>query len=168
MTVPFEFVHDHLVVVPVTVAGRPARFALDTGAGIDVLSPRLAEGLGLAPRGRFTGRRMTGEELKGRHFMQEYGGTDKPWEFKPLKRDEVLASLKQARERVDEVLSWPANALAEPTEAVEKAHAERIKALRDAGEDTSEQEAAGPPTSEAPARDALPANDMAPLVVHDQ
>ena len=62
--VEFQILAGALIVVPVELAnGVKARFALDTGAGIDVVSKRLANELSLPEEGTFTGKRMTGEEI---------------------------------------------------------------------------------------------------------
>ena len=62
--VEFQILAGALIVVPVELAnGMKARFALDTGAGLDVISKRLANELALTCEGTFTGKRMTGEEI---------------------------------------------------------------------------------------------------------
>ncbi len=63
MATPLEIVGNQLILLEAEVAGRAARMALDTGAGIDLLSASLARELGLAATGAFTGERMTGEEI---------------------------------------------------------------------------------------------------------
>jgi predicted aspartyl protease len=50
--VPLVFVSAGVPVVDALVNGRPARFLLDTGASVCILSPRLAQSLRLAPSGR--------------------------------------------------------------------------------------------------------------------
>jgi len=63
-TVRFDRV-GHLVRLPVTVGRTPCRFLLDTGIGVNVVSPGLAEQLGLQPTGdSFSGRRMSGQEVR--------------------------------------------------------------------------------------------------------
>jgi hypothetical protein len=60
---PFERIH-HLVTVPVLVGGREARFVLDTGIGLTLLSERLRAAIGCRTDGStFTGRRMSGQEI---------------------------------------------------------------------------------------------------------
>ena len=52
------------MVVPVTLPnGKRARFAFDTGAGLDVVSSKLAKELSLNVSSKFTGHRMSGEEI---------------------------------------------------------------------------------------------------------
>jgi predicted aspartyl protease len=51
-TLKFDFVNRHLIVIPVVLNGSgPYKFLLDTGAGITVISKRLANNLNL-PNGR--------------------------------------------------------------------------------------------------------------------
>ncbi|MGI0071506.1 MAG: aspartyl protease family protein [Thermoplasmata archaeon] len=64
--VPFERFRDgHLILVPVRVGGSvPARFVLDTGIGLPLLSRALCGRLGFEPTGGvFTGRRMSGQAI---------------------------------------------------------------------------------------------------------
>jgi Aspartyl protease len=62
--VPFTTNEDGLVIIPASF-GRSitGHVILDTGAGVDVLSPRLVQKLRGKPRGQFTGFRMNGEHL---------------------------------------------------------------------------------------------------------
>jgi len=61
--VPFEW-FAHLVTVPVSAGGRPARFVLDTGIGLTLVSEELAASTGARGAGRsFSGRRMSGQEV---------------------------------------------------------------------------------------------------------
>lgn len=87
---------------------------------------------------------MTGEDCKDRHFMREYGGTEKPWQFREITKDAVISSLKESREKVEEILLWPESKLAESTESLVKTHEAHRKQLQEAGKDTSELDAAGP------------------------
>ena len=60
---PFDRIH-HLVTVPVLVGERTARFVLDTGIGLTLLSQRLSAAIGCRSGGStFTGRRMSGQEV---------------------------------------------------------------------------------------------------------
>jgi hypothetical protein len=60
---PFQRIH-HLVTVAVLVGGRRARFVLDTGIGLTLLSERLCASIGCRSGGStFTGRRMSGQEV---------------------------------------------------------------------------------------------------------
>src|SRR5690606_26235398 len=49
--------------VEVTVAGETGPFLLDTGGGVTVISPALAEKAGCRPFGQITGHRLSGERL---------------------------------------------------------------------------------------------------------
>jgi hypothetical protein len=62
-TVPFRYAF-HLVTVPVLVGGTEARFVLDTGIGLTLVSESLATLVGCMPNGStYTGRRMSGQEV---------------------------------------------------------------------------------------------------------
>jgi hypothetical protein len=59
----FEYV-SHLVTVPVQAGGRQARFVLDTGIGVTLLSRSLATAAGCAADGSvYTGKRMSGQQV---------------------------------------------------------------------------------------------------------
>jgi hypothetical protein len=89
---------------------------------------------------------LTGQDHRDRMFLQEYGGTAKPWRFKSATRAEVLDSLAGSRQLVDEVLGWPQSVLAEPTDGTRAAFQQRLAAMREQGKDTAQAEAAGPST----------------------
>jgi hypothetical protein len=59
---PFDRIH-HLVTVPVLIGEREARFVLDTGIGLTLLSERLRAAIGCRTDGAFSGRRMSGQEV---------------------------------------------------------------------------------------------------------
>ncbi|HXW67730.1 MAG TPA: retropepsin-like aspartic protease [Thermoplasmata archaeon] len=61
----FEYLGSHLILVPVELSGRHrSRFILDTGVGVNVIAPALAERSGARATGAVqTGRRMSGQEL---------------------------------------------------------------------------------------------------------
>lgn len=62
-SVAFEY-RKHVLVVPVSVCGIQTSFILDTGAGLNVISDRLAARVGCTAGGStFTGRRMSGQPL---------------------------------------------------------------------------------------------------------
>ena len=62
--VPFEYL-SHLVTVPVVAGGVEARFVLDTGIGVTLVSQSLAASAGCAPAGSdFTGQRMSGQDVR--------------------------------------------------------------------------------------------------------
>lgn len=57
----FEYLH-HLVTVPVRVAGAEARFVLDTGIGLTLVTDAFARRIGCVPgAATFSGRRMSGQ-----------------------------------------------------------------------------------------------------------
>lgn len=59
----FEYVH-HLLTVPVSVNGIEARFVLDSGIGVTLLSSALCEQAGVDRDGTsYTGRRMSGQAV---------------------------------------------------------------------------------------------------------
>ena len=59
----FEYVH-HLVTVPVSVNGIEARFVLDSGIGLELVSESLSERAGCRRSERsYTGRRMSGQAV---------------------------------------------------------------------------------------------------------
>ena len=59
----FAYLH-HLVTVPVRVAGSDARFVLDTGIGLTLVTDAFARTIGCEPgAATFTGRRMSGQEV---------------------------------------------------------------------------------------------------------
>ena len=62
-SVAFEY-RKHALIVPVSVCGIQTSFILDTGAGLNLLSDRLAARIGCTPDGStFTGPRMSGQPL---------------------------------------------------------------------------------------------------------
>lgn len=61
--VPFQYLH-HLVTVPVLVGGTEAKFVLDSGIGLTLVSSSLATAAGCEPTGAtYTGHRMSGQEV---------------------------------------------------------------------------------------------------------
>jgi predicted aspartyl protease len=63
MGVALEIIAGCIPVVEASVGGRPARLLVDTGAGLEVFSPRLADALGLERQGTWRGERMSREVL---------------------------------------------------------------------------------------------------------
>lgn len=62
-TVPFQYLR-HCLTVPVRVGDTQARFIVDTGIGVNLVSDALAAALGCVPSGPpFTGQRMSGQEV---------------------------------------------------------------------------------------------------------
>jgi Aspartyl protease len=61
--VPFRYV-KHMLAVPVVVGDVEAMFILDTGIGVNLISPGLAAKVDCVPLGEiYTGRRMSGQAL---------------------------------------------------------------------------------------------------------
>jgi len=61
--VPFRYV-EHMLAVAVVAGDVGATFILDTGIGVNLISPGLAAKVGCVPLGEtYTGRRMSGQEL---------------------------------------------------------------------------------------------------------
>jgi hypothetical protein len=61
--VPFGYL-SHFLTVPVRVAGIETRFIFDSGIGVHLVSPALADAVGYAPTGAaYTGRRMSGQAV---------------------------------------------------------------------------------------------------------
>ncbi len=61
--VPFQYL-AHLVTVPVLAGGMTARFVVDTGIGVTLVSQALAARAGCKPDGSaYTGRRMSGHPV---------------------------------------------------------------------------------------------------------
>jgi hypothetical protein len=61
--IPFDRL-AHAIRIPVTVADEiPARFLLDTGIGVTLVSKALAQRLGVRVSGEMKGKRMSGQEL---------------------------------------------------------------------------------------------------------
>lgn len=89
---------------------------------------------------------LTGEDCASRRFLLEYPGKDQPWLFRDATRDQALASLRDGREKVDEILALPAEAWLITTPALAEEHRAQIARRQAAGLDTVQLEAAGAPT----------------------
>lgn len=62
--IPFHYVGGHLISVPVKINGTTsARFILDTGIGLNLISKSLLEQLGGTVKGNHVGNRMSGQAL---------------------------------------------------------------------------------------------------------
>lgn len=65
VTIPLEsYAGTVLRKVKVVIAGDTLDFLIDTGGGVTLISPSLAEALGCTPGGRAHGYRMSGDELE--------------------------------------------------------------------------------------------------------
>lgn len=61
--IPFSFLLNHLIVIPVDVNGEERKFIFDTGIGVTVITKRFAEYLNVKPDGTYTGKRMSGQDV---------------------------------------------------------------------------------------------------------
>ncbi|MDQ3024088.1 MAG: hypothetical protein M3R04_06865 [bacterium] len=104
---------------------------------------------------------ITGTDAKDKLFMKEYGGTGKPWEFKPATRDEIIASMLAGRAALEDLLSQPQEKLLETTPALEAKYKEVVAKLRAEGkeEEAARREALGP---------SRLVNNVLFLVAHEQ
>jgi hypothetical protein len=89
---------------------------------------------------------ITGDDVKGQMFLQEYGGTGKPWEFRAATRDEIIASCKAGRLALNQLLSKPHIELLETSPKLTEEHQRVIDKLREDGKDDEAdiREARGP------------------------
>ncbi len=62
-SIPFSYIYNHILALPLTVNGESHRFIFDTGIGLTVISKSLAERYGLATKESFSGKRMSGQEI---------------------------------------------------------------------------------------------------------
>lgn len=60
--IPFKYA-NHILIIPATVNDRETYFVLDTGAGVNVISQKLAAKIGCKPAGRVKGKRMSGQSV---------------------------------------------------------------------------------------------------------
>jgi len=104
---------------------------------------------------------LRGEDPKDRLFMQEFGGTAKPWDFKQGSRAEIIESLKEGRRLLNELLSKPHQELLGTTDRLRLKHRDQIEKLRDDGKDEQADllEARGP---------ARIINQVLFLIAHEQ
>jgi len=78
---------------------------------------------------------ITGQDFSGMMFLQDYGGTEKPWTFKPGTRAQIIESLKAGRAAADEMLSMPPAQLLESTDALRAKFSEWCEKLKEQGKD---------------------------------
>ncbi len=89
---------------------------------------------------------MDGNDYSDREYSGAYPGKDKPWLFKEASTQEVIASLKEAREKINEIMAGDSAGLIETTVGTVSSYEESLKKAKDAGKDTKELEAEGPAT----------------------
>jgi hypothetical protein len=89
---------------------------------------------------------ITGDSTEGKMFLKEYGGTGKPWEFKPATREQILESCKAGRIALNQLLSKPHHELLETTDKLREEHQRVVAKLRedDKDEEADIREARGP------------------------
>jgi uncharacterized damage-inducible protein DinB len=89
---------------------------------------------------------ITGEQDDEKLFLKEYGGTEKPWEFKPASREQIVESLQAGRAALDDLLSGPPESLLETTDSLRRQHNEYIAKLREGGkeDEAKKREERGP------------------------
>ncbi len=64
METPFSYVDQHFILVPVKINGSiAAKFVLDTGIGVNLISTTLCKRINCETKGSHTGKRMSGQEL---------------------------------------------------------------------------------------------------------
>ncbi len=87
---------------------------------------------------------VSGTETEADDFCTEFGGTEKPWQFRNASRDEILARLKSGRELMDAWLAKPLSEVLETTPSLIVQYEKVLAQLREAGQDTTAREARGP------------------------
>lgn len=88
---------------------------------------------------------INGGDNDGRVFQVEFGGHEKPWEFKDgVGKGEILRSLADGRAALEKELARPATDMLTVTPAMRNSFEQRIAGMKEAGQDTAELEAAGP------------------------
>jgi hypothetical protein len=64
-SIPYQYTQKTFITLPVTVGDSvKAPFILDTGIGLNLVSKSICEKLNCKTRGTFTGKRMSGQEIK--------------------------------------------------------------------------------------------------------
>jgi uncharacterized damage-inducible protein DinB len=78
-------------------------------------------------------------------YLQEYGGTSAPWQFKEATVAEAQARLAEVRSRLEAWLAGqPVSLLPEITESLQVVHQLFMERMRKLGRDTTDFEAGGP------------------------
>lgn len=104
--IPLERYQGRLRLVRVRAAGREWRLLLDTGGGVTLVSPAMADALGCIARGRVVGHRMTGEPFVSQSCVApplEIAGWRAP--AQTLGVFDLMALLPAGWPRVDGLLS---------------------------------------------------------------
>lgn len=88
---------------------------------------------------------IDGGDHKDRLFVREFGGHEKPWEFRPdVTKAQITESLAGGKAEIEKVLARPETDALTVTESLRESFEKRIAALKEKGQDTAEIEAKGP------------------------
>jgi hypothetical protein len=63
-TIPFVWMDENVIEIPVDASGVTGRFMLDTGIGVTLVSNEICARVRCTPAGTYTGRRMSGQEVE--------------------------------------------------------------------------------------------------------
>lgn len=91
-------------------------------------------------------RQLDGSTSEEGMWNTGYSDSTSPWEFRAGSLEEILASLRGGRELLEPWISRPLAELIQPTAGTTRLFMERLKARREAGEDTAVLEERGPST----------------------
>ncbi len=91
-------------------------------------------------------RQLEGSDSEEGFWNTAYTDSTSPWEFRSGSLEEILASLKANREQLESWLNRPLAELTQPTAGARSAFEAKLKARREAGEDTAALEQRGPAT----------------------
>ncbi|MCC7477276.1 DinB family protein [bacterium] len=91
-------------------------------------------------------RQLEGSDSEEGSWNTGYTDSVSPWEFRRGSLAEIMQSLKSSRGMLEPWLERPLADLIQPTAGTRKLYEERLRARREAGEDTSALEARGPST----------------------
>lgn len=93
---------------------------------------------------RMFGRQLTGNQSEDDYWSSGPSEADGVWQFKPLgSPEQLVASLKSAREELQPWLDKPASEQWTATEGTQAVFAKALAQMKEAGKDTAEMEARG-------------------------
>jgi hypothetical protein len=87
---------------------------------------------------------ITGDAPDPGKFLLEYGGTDKPWQWRNGTRAEIIERAQQGRAALDAWLAKPRGTLFEVTDHIRSEFEKHNAKLLEGGKDISERLARGP------------------------
>lgn len=87
---------------------------------------------------------IDGKDYSKRKFAGDYPGKDKPWQFRAASSKDILASLKESRDKLNEVLAGSSATLMDSTPGSLKSYQEGLDKAKEKGNDTAQIEAEGP------------------------